>query len=169
MVHFHDSVIAEGRRDLHADLFAESWATVVAAMRTIIEGFGAEPVARPPLRRGQRPAALPPPDRPRPRWKAVVSETVGHPSPSRRRSAAILCSSLLSPVSPSHPHGLTFGDLRWDRSVLGLAANQSAVGAVLNFARFLDPVLLGAEPVRLSAVWMLPAKESIAALARPFH
>ena len=71
------------------------------------------------------------------------------------------------PVSPGHPHGPAFGDLRWDLPVLGLAANQSAVGAVLNFGRFLEPVLLGAEPVQLSAVWMLRAKEAIAVLVAP--
>lgn len=46
MVHFLDSVIAEDRRDLPADLFAERWATVVAAMATIFEAFGAEAVER---------------------------------------------------------------------------------------------------------------------------
>lgn len=71
------------------------------------------------------------------------------------------------PVSPGHPHGPSFGDLRWDLSVLGLAANQSAGDAVLNFGRFLDPVLLGAEPVHLSPVWMLRAKEVIAVLVAP--
>ena len=71
------------------------------------------------------------------------------------------------PVSPGHPHGPAFGDLRWDLSVLGLAANQSAGDAVLNFGRFLDPVLLGAEPVQLSPVWMLRAKEVVAILVAP--
>lgn len=71
------------------------------------------------------------------------------------------------PVSPGHPEGPAFGELRWDLSVLGLAANQSAGDAVLNFGRFLDPVLLGAEPVQLSPVWMLRAKEVIAVLVAP--
>ena len=71
------------------------------------------------------------------------------------------------PVSPGHPHGPSFGDLRWDLSILGLAANQSVGDAVLNFGRFLDPVLLGAEPVQLSPVWMLRAKEVIAVLVAP--
>lgn len=46
MVHFHDSVIAEDRRDLPADLFAERWARVVGAMTTIFEAFGGEAVER---------------------------------------------------------------------------------------------------------------------------
>ncbi|MGH9154263.1 MAG: hypothetical protein ACRD1K_00025, partial [Acidimicrobiales bacterium] len=46
MVHFHDSVIAEDRRDLPADRFAERWATIVAAMTTIFEAFGADAVER---------------------------------------------------------------------------------------------------------------------------
>jgi len=44
LVHFYDSVVAEDRRDLPADLFAERWASVVAAIGTILDAFGAEAV-----------------------------------------------------------------------------------------------------------------------------
>lgn len=46
MVHFHDSVIAEDQRDLPADLFAERWAPVVAAITKIFEAFGSVAVER---------------------------------------------------------------------------------------------------------------------------
>lgn len=45
LAHFHDTVIAEDRRDLPADQFAQRWARVVGAMTTIFEAFGAEAVA----------------------------------------------------------------------------------------------------------------------------
>ncbi|MGO9899187.1 MAG: hypothetical protein ACLP0J_05755 [Solirubrobacteraceae bacterium] len=44
IVHFYDSVIAEDQRDLPADLFAERWASVLAAIRTILDAFGADAV-----------------------------------------------------------------------------------------------------------------------------
>jgi len=47
------------------------------------------------------------------------------------------------PVLPGHPRSMAFGDHRWDLSILGLAANQVAGNAVLNFDRFLKPVVLG--------------------------
>lgn len=71
------------------------------------------------------------------------------------------------PVSPGHPDGPLFGDLRWDLSVLGRPANRSAGEAVLSFGRFLDPVLVGSEPEQLSPMWMLRAKEVIAILVAP--
>lgn len=44
LAHFYDSVIAEDRRDLPGDLFAERWAPVVAAIGTIFDAFGADAV-----------------------------------------------------------------------------------------------------------------------------
>jgi len=44
IVHFYDSVIAEDQRDLPADLFAERWASVVAAITVIFEVFGTQAV-----------------------------------------------------------------------------------------------------------------------------
>lgn len=44
IVHFYDSVIAEDQRDLPADLFAERWARVVAAITTIFDTFGTQTV-----------------------------------------------------------------------------------------------------------------------------
>lgn len=44
LVHFHDSVIAEDQRDLPADLFAERWASVLAAIETILDAFGPDAV-----------------------------------------------------------------------------------------------------------------------------
>ncbi len=66
------------------------------------------------------------------------------------------------PVLPGHPRSMAFGDHRWDLSMLGLAANQVAGNAVLNFDRFLKPVVLGgsegpSEPIRLSPIWLLRA------------
>ena len=72
------------------------------------------------------------------------------------------------PVAPGHPAGPAFGGQRWDLSILGLAANQTAGDAVLNFGRFLDPIELGpSEKVHLSPVWLLRAKEVIAILLSP--
>jgi hypothetical protein len=76
------------------------------------------------------------------------------------------------PVLPSHPGSPVFGELRWDLSGLGLAANQVAGDAVLNFGRFLDPVSLGpaggpAGPLRLAPAWLLRAKEVLAILLVP--
>jgi hypothetical protein len=76
------------------------------------------------------------------------------------------------PVLPGHPGRMAFGDHRWDLSILGLAANQVAGNAVLNFDRFLKPVVLGAsegpsEQIRLSLIWLLRAKEVIAILLAP--
>jgi hypothetical protein len=67
---------------------------------------------------------------------------------------------------------MAFGDHRWDLSILGLAANQVAGNAVLNFDRFLKPVMLGgsdgpSEQIRLSPIWLLRAKEVIAILLAP--
>jgi len=44
IVHFYDSVIAEDQRDLPADLFAERWASVVAAITAIFDAFGTQAV-----------------------------------------------------------------------------------------------------------------------------
>ena len=44
LVHFYDSVVAEDQRDLPADLFAERWASVLAAIATIFDVFGADAV-----------------------------------------------------------------------------------------------------------------------------
>jgi len=44
IVHFYDSVVAEDQRDLPADLFAQRWASVVAAIATILDAFGADAV-----------------------------------------------------------------------------------------------------------------------------
>ncbi len=44
LVHFYDSVIGEDQRDLPADLFAERWASVHAAIATIFDAFGADAV-----------------------------------------------------------------------------------------------------------------------------
>lgn len=44
IVHFYDSVVAEDQRDLPADLFAERWASVRAAIATILDAFGADAV-----------------------------------------------------------------------------------------------------------------------------
>ncbi len=44
IVHFYDSVIAEDQRDLPADLFAERWASVVAAITAIVNTFGTQAV-----------------------------------------------------------------------------------------------------------------------------
>jgi hypothetical protein len=44
LVHFYDSVVAEDQRDLPADLFAERWASVLAAIATIFDAFGADAV-----------------------------------------------------------------------------------------------------------------------------
>lgn len=76
------------------------------------------------------------------------------------------------PVLPGHPHGPVFGDLRWDLSILGLPANRTVGNAVLNFDRFLDPILLGpeggpAEPLRIASAWLLRAKEVVAILLAP--
>ena len=76
------------------------------------------------------------------------------------------------PVLPRHPGSMAFGDHRWDLSILGLAANQVAGNAVLNFDRFLKPVVLGgserpSEQIRLSPIWHLRAKEVIAILLAP--
>ena len=76
------------------------------------------------------------------------------------------------PVLPGHPGSPLFGDLRWDLSILGLAANRSAGDAVLNFGRFADPVLLGpaggpVEPLRLAPAWLVRAKEVLAILLAP--
>ena len=76
------------------------------------------------------------------------------------------------PVLPSHPGSPVFGELRWDLSILGLAANQVPGDAVLNFGRFLDPVSLGpaggpAGPLRLAPAWLLRAKEVLAILLAP--
>ena len=52
IVHFYDSVIAEDQRDLPADLFAERWASVVAAITSIFDAFGTQAVLaarRPPF------------------------------------------------------------------------------------------------------------------------
>jgi hypothetical protein len=43
-VHFYDSVIAEDQRDLPADVFAERWASVVAAITVIFNTFGSHAV-----------------------------------------------------------------------------------------------------------------------------
>lgn len=45
LVHFHDTVIAEDRRDLPADIFAQRWASPAAAIATIFDAFGADAVA----------------------------------------------------------------------------------------------------------------------------
>ena len=76
------------------------------------------------------------------------------------------------PVVPGRPGSMAFGDHRWDLSILGLAANQVAGNAVLNFDRFLKPVVLGgsegpSEHFRLSPIWLLRAKEVIATLLAP--
>jgi hypothetical protein len=75
-------------------------------------------------------------------------------------------------VLPGHPDGPVFGDLRWDLSMLGLPANRTAGNAVLNFDRFLDPILLGpqggpAEPLQIASAWLLRAKEVVAILLAP--
>jgi len=75
-------------------------------------------------------------------------------------------------VLPGHPGGPLFGDLRWDLSILGLAANRSVGDAVLNFDRFLDPVPVGpaggnVEAPRLAPAWLLRAKEVAAILLAP--
>ena len=44
IVHFYDGVIAEDQRDLPADLFAERWAAVVAAIAAIFDAFGSQAV-----------------------------------------------------------------------------------------------------------------------------
>ena len=44
IVHFYDGVVAEDQRDLPADLFAERWASVLAAIVTILDAFGADAV-----------------------------------------------------------------------------------------------------------------------------
>lgn len=44
IVHFYDSVVGEDQRDLPADLFAERWASVRAAIATILDAFGADAV-----------------------------------------------------------------------------------------------------------------------------
>ena len=67
---------------------------------------------------------------------------------------------------------MAFGDYRWDLSIVGLAANQVAGNAVLNFDRFLKPVVLGesdgpSEQIRLSLIWLVRAKEAIAILLAP--
>ncbi len=41
IVHFYDSVVAEDQRDLPADLFAERWASVVAAITASFDALGA--------------------------------------------------------------------------------------------------------------------------------
>jgi integrase len=76
------------------------------------------------------------------------------------------------PVLPGLPGSMAFGDHRWDLSILGLAANQVAGNAVLNFDRFLKPLVLGgsqgpSEQIRLSPIWLLRAKEVIAILLVP--
>jgi hypothetical protein len=76
------------------------------------------------------------------------------------------------PVVPGHLRSMAFGDHRWDLSILGLAANQVAGSAVLNFDRFLKPVVLGgsegpSEQIRLSPIWLVRAKEVIAILLGP--
>src|SRR6266567_6829503 len=76
------------------------------------------------------------------------------------------------PVLPGGPESMAFGDHRWDLSILGLAANQVAGSAVLNFDRFLKPIVLeGLEEVsaeiRLSPIWLVRAKEVIAILVGP--
>ena len=76
------------------------------------------------------------------------------------------------PVVPGRPGSMAFGDHRWDLSILGLAANQVAGHAVLNFDRFLKPVVLGgsagpSEQIRLSPIWLLRAKEVVAILLAP--
>ena len=75
-------------------------------------------------------------------------------------------------VLPGHPGSMAFADHRWDLSILGLAANEVAGHAVLNFDRFLNPVLLGSpegqsETIRVSPIWLLRAKEIIAILIAP--
>jgi hypothetical protein len=76
------------------------------------------------------------------------------------------------PVLPGRPRSMAFGDHRWDLSILGMAANQVAGNAVLNFDRFLKPVVLQgpegpSEQLRLSSIWLLRAKEVIAILLAP--
>jgi hypothetical protein len=76
------------------------------------------------------------------------------------------------PMWPGHPGSVVFADHRWDLSILGLAANQVAGTAVLNFDRFLKPVLLlgsegPSERIRLSPIWLVRAKEVIAILLAP--
>ncbi len=72
------------------------------------------------------------------------------------------------PVLPHHPGSPVFGDLRWDLSILGLAANQPPSDAVLNFGRFLAPVGPGpARGLRLAPAWLLRAKEVLAILLAP--
>jgi len=44
IVHFYDSVIAEDQRDLPADLFAQRWAAVVAAITAIFDAFGTQAI-----------------------------------------------------------------------------------------------------------------------------
>ncbi len=75
-------------------------------------------------------------------------------------------------VLPGHPGGPVFGDLRWDLSIRGLAANQLPSDAVLNFGRFLAPVGPGpvagpAQPLRLAPAWLIRAKEVLAILLAP--
>src|SRR5229473_2326098 len=115
-----------------------------------------------------------PPDRTRPRRQAVVKvaklqETMVVALPANGES---LLFALDDPVLPGRPRSMAFGDHRWDLSILGLAANQVAGHAVLNFDRFLKPVVLGgsdglSEQVRLSPIWLLRAKEVIAILLAP--
>ncbi len=81
-------------------------------------------------------------------------------------------SVLFAPDDPVLPGSMAFGDHRWDLSILGLAAHQVAGHAVLNFDRFLKPVVLGgsegpSEQIRLSPIWLLRAKELIAILLAP--
>ena len=86
------------------------------------------------------------------------------------RSGDSLLFAADDPVLPSHPGSPVFGDLRWDLSILGLAANQPASDAVLNFGRYLRPVCPGprpAQPPRLAPAWLLRAKEVLAILLAP--
>ena len=102
----------------------------------------------------------------------MVSVSAPQPSPvaPAPRSGDSLLFAADDPVLPSHRGGPVFGDLRWDLSILGLAANQTPSDAVLNFGRFLAPVgpgPAGRPPLRLASAWLLRAKEVLAILLAP--
>ncbi|MGA2930044.1 MAG: hypothetical protein ABSG43_29460, partial [Solirubrobacteraceae bacterium] len=101
-----------------------------------------------------------------------MSVLAGQPSsvPAPRSGDSLLFAAD-DPILPSHPASPVFGDLRWDLSILGLAANQPASDAVLNFGRFLAPCPGPAtddpRPLRLAPAWLLRAKEVLAILLAP--
>jgi len=94
------------------------------------------------------------------------------PVPAAPRREESLLFAADDAVLPSHPASPVFGDLRWDLSILGLAANQPASDAVVNFGRFLAPVCPrpaagAAQRLRLAPAWLLRAKELLAILLAP--